>query len=74
MIFFSAFFILGKYICSLLSAGSYNQEILEVVGLYTEVESSGEQAYFEYPFNVEEWIVLFAGCIQYVLQRLIADE
>ena len=74
LIFFSAFFILGKYFCSLLSADSYNQEILEVIGLYTDVGHPGEQAYFEYPFNVEEWIVLFAGCIQYVLQRLIADE
>jgi hypothetical protein len=40
LIFFSGIFILGKYFYSLLGADHYNQKILEVFGLYTEVEAS----------------------------------
>ena len=73
LIFSSSFFILGKYFFSLFSSEE-SKDFLEIIGLYTNIELKDQQTYFEYPFKIQEWLVLFMGYIQFIFQRFIHNE
>ena len=65
LIVYSTFFLMSKYVYTLLDQKSISKdfdELLGVIGIKTSYHD-GDRLYFEYSFVTAQWNVLFVGCI-----------